>query len=45
MADLITFGSLFQSAGVATVKLRSPSVRRVFILGCCRRISLVDVKL
>ena len=32
VADLITFGRLFQSAGAATVKLRSPSVRRVFIL-------------
>ena len=41
MADLIAFGRLFQSAGAATAKLRSPSVRRVFILGCCNRISLM----
>ena len=30
-----------QSTGAATAKLRSPSVRRVFILGCCNRISLM----
>ena len=28
-----------------TVKLGPPSVRRVFILGCCSRISLVDLML
>ena len=45
MADLIAFGRLFQSAGAATVKLGSPSVRKVFILGCCNRALLVDLKL
>ena len=45
VADLIIFGRLFQSAGAATVKLLSPSVRRVFILSCFSRISLVDLKL
>ena len=45
MADLIAFGRLFQSAGADAANLRSPSVRRVFSLGCCNRISLVDLKL
>ena len=44
MADLIIFGRLFQSAGAAAVKLQLPSVRSVFVLSCCSRISLVDLK-
>ena len=43
VADLITFGRLFQSVGADTVKLQSPSMRRAFILGRCSRISLVDL--
>ena len=41
VADLITFGRLFQNAGVAAVKLRSPNVRSVFVLGCCSKISRI----
>ena len=43
MVDLITFRRLFQSVRAATVKLRSPSVHRDFILGYCSRISIVNL--
>ena len=45
VADLIAFGRLFQSAGAARAELLSPSLCRVFILGCCNKILLVDLKL
>ena len=40
-------GNLLQNAGAAAVKLRSPSVRRVFVLGArgCNKNSLDDLRL
>lgn len=38
-------GNLFHSAGAAAVKLRSPSVRRVFVVSGCSKSLLDDVRL